>query len=404
MKDLSPTVGNDSAHFLSALGFSDDFLTQLDAGAMDDARERALAWVNGIVSNRGRDRGKSVRDCGRLFPALLPSGKVVILARPCKDRACPRCMVALATRRGAQLRTACDIKSRAGSTLCFVTLTQKKKQVRGEDARGAMARVMTSWARLTRSSSRQRNARLRSMFRGGVRGIECVWSGRGSEIFSARAKGQDLGEWKESRRVVRRVRYNGWHAHLHCVFELEQPEGYSLGEPLEEFEHELRHVWEWASKGADPVKGVDVQELQVRNVGQVAKYITKPFELPPDRARELFRAVHSRRMLDGFGCWKSWRKWAPEDPNPYAGAALGSVSLASLAWRHKQYESRGRGATRPEPVAFCRWTHCKDSETTHKDVVEVLQVSDLHARLRQQAGEANYAAVQRWADAADTDD
>jgi hypothetical protein len=395
--EISPTVNRTTTNFLSALGFCEEFLTQLDAGAKDDAREKALAWVEGITSDRGRDRGKAVRDCGRLFPALLPSGKVVILARPCKDRACPRCMVSRAAKLGGQLRNACELRASKGSLLCFVTLTQRKKHSSTEGPGLAITRLLKSWARLTRSSSRARNARLRSMFTGGVRGLECVWSGMGSETHTKRAKGQDLQEWKETRRVSHRVRYSGWHAHLHCVFELVPPPGYQLGEPLEAFEDELRAVWAWASQGST-ASGVDVQALQVRNVGQVAKYVCKPFELPADKARELFSAIHSRRMLDGFGDWKSWRKWAPEDANPYAGASLASTSLASLAYRHREYESQGRGTLTPAPVSFKQWRHCSETGDTVDTVMDVLPISEVHRRLRLQAGEANFAAIARWSE------
>lgn len=397
MKPLDPTVSPETASLLFDLGYSEEYLSQLADSAKDDARERALEWVSGIVSNRGTDRGKRVRDCGRLFPALLPSGEVVILARPCKDRACPRCMVARAARLGGQLRNACELRARAGSKLCFVTLTQKKRHSSGEGAAGALNRLMKSWARLTRSSSRKRNAVLRSMFRGGVRGIECVWSGRGSVVWTPRKRGQDLTEWKETRKVSHRVRFNGWHAHAHCVFELGQPPAYQLGEPLEDFANELREVWAWASKGADPEKGVDVQTVQVRNVGQVAKYVTKPFELPPEKARELFEAIHSRRMLDGFGTWKSWRSWAPEDESPYAGASLAAASLASLAYRYDRYESKGRGSKDPAPVAFKRWNQCKETGETTERTVAVLSIREVHKRMKDASGKANFAAAARWA-------
>lgn len=242
------------------------------------------------------------------------------------------------------------------------------------------------------------------MFRGGVRGIECVWSGRGSVTWTPRAKGQDLTDWKETRKESHRVRYSGWHAHAHCVFELNwNPYDFHIEDPMLEFEHELREVWAWASKGADPEKGVDVQLVQTRNVGQVAKYICKPFELPPEKARELFQAIHSRRMLDGFGDWKSWRKWAPEDESPYAGASLCGVSLASLAYRFKKYEQVGRGLKDPNPVAFKQWRQCKETDTVSEHVVGTLSIAELHRRLRVQAGRDNFAAVQRWADKAGAD-
>ena len=423
MTPLEPTVTEQTSNFLASLGFSEAFLDQLSEGAKDEARAKALAWVNGMVSSRGRDRGKAVRDCGRLFPALLPSGKVVILARPCKDRACPRCMVARATKLGNQLRAACEVKAKSGAGLCFVTLTQKKAHASSEGPGEAIARLMTSWARLTRSSSRKRNARLRAMMVGGVRGIECVWSGKGSEVFTPRAKGQDLTEWKETRKVSHVVRYSGWHAHMHCVIELAHP-GRQLGEPIEELEHELREVWRWASKRSDPEQGVDVQEVQSRNVGQVAKYCTKPFELPEARARELFSAIHSRRLLDGFGGWRGWRSWAPEEDSPYAGASLASVSLASLAYRHRTYEARGRGAKTPEriaskiegvtmpapvdspehgpraaaPVSFKQWRQCGETGSMSETTVAVLSLDQVHERLKIQAGEANFAAVARWSE------
>jgi len=388
--------------WLRNLGYSRDAIEDLSAVSKDDERERVLEWAEGLKSNRGTDWAKAIRDCGRIFPALLPDGKVVLLPRPCKVRACPRCMKARSVKLGHELRAVCrermheTVQNPDGSEatrkrrFAFVTLTQRKRVVQNEGCAQAVSRILRSWGKLTGSSSRRRNEDLRAMISGGVRGLECVWSGRGRKVYERRRPGQSREQYFRERQVSHKVRASGWHAHLHCIFELR--EWPSCEHWFDEFAAELRDVWAWASPKSDPAIGVDVQKLDIDSVFQVAKYVSKPLALSGHRARELFQAVHSRRLLNGFGDWVSWRKWAPEEPNPYEGAKLCAVSMQTIAKTWAEYEARGRGARLAPSVAFCEWHHCEDRSQTIRRVVGTLEMSDLLKRLTASARTANKQA------------
>jgi hypothetical protein len=151
-----------------------------------------------------------------------------------------------------------------------------------------------------------------------------------------------------------------------------------------QFESVLRETWRWACPDSDPAVAVNVQTLRPEIVGQCAKYITKPFELPEQRARELFKAVHARRMVEGFGQWRGWKKWVPEPENPYAGAVFAHVDMRQLAYRYTSYEMVGRGSVlNAAPVAFKQWSYDSDLEKSVEKVVAVLPVGEVHERLKQ---------------------
>jgi len=402
---LKPSIDEADRMWLRELGFSRNAISDLSEAAKDEDRERVLEWCEGLKSNRGTDWAKAIRDCGRIFPALLPDGKVVLLPRPCKVRACPRCMKARAVKIGNELRSVCrdrhteTLQNPDGSEatrkrrFAFVTLTQRKRVVQNENCAQAVSRILKSWGKLTGSASRKRNEDLRAMIAGGVRGLECVWSGRGRKVFERRRAGQTREQYFRERQVAHTVRASGWHAHLHCIFELR--DWPSSDYWFDEFAEEIRDVWAWASPKSNPQTGVDVQRLDLDSVFQVAKYVSKPLSLSGHRARELFQAVHSRRLLNGFGDWVSWRKWAPEEPNPYEGAKLCAVSMQTLAKTWATYEARGRGARSAESVAFCEWHHCEDRSQTIRRVVGTMEMSDLMEKLSAAASTANKQAEAR---------
>jgi len=262
--------------------------------------------------------------------------------------------------------------------LLFVTMTQRKRDFRQEDAGGAISRILKSWRRMISPQSRRRNEDLRALVFGGVRSLECVWSPRG-----------------RTNKDGRLVKYSGWHAHAHCIFELHHMPTFGASW-LQDFADELREVWRWASKDSNPETGVDVQPLDLRKVGQLAKYLTKPFELDqPQRARELFRAASGRRILNGFGGWESWRRWVPEEPSEYAGAKFSAISLDRLAHNKARYDDQGRGALLAPSVAFCEWHHCAERETTVRRVASTLEVADVWAALGKSARDTNIAAENR---------
>lgn len=370
------TVDNCTASMLGAWGYAPSTVETMRADSKDSERERALSWVNGLVSKRGRDRGASIFLCGQLFPALLPDGKVVIMARPCRDRACPRCMHARSVRIGTALTDACKYRTDRGARLLFVTLTQPKKHAKDESAAGALDRVLDSWGRLTRTSSAKNNYVLRDMTCGGMRSIECVWSPRGKEHV-------------RDGRVIHRVKFSGWHAHLHCIFEMYE------GVTVEDFTDELRGTWAWACPGSVPRLCVNVQELDGARVSQCAKYCTKPFELPDERALQLFRAVESRHMMYGWGDWLAWSQWVEPTANPFEGAIMANETVRGLAKRWAKYEERGRGSLAPEPVGFLAWTFDEMREKQALTLKCSMPIDEIHRRLTLTAPAANTRADTR---------
>jgi len=378
------------AGVLRRLGYSSLALDDFRHGMMSDERARVLEWMTGMVSPRGVDWGHEVRNCGKLYPVLLPDGSVRIMPMTCKTRGCPRCMRARARqladdlRSAVQERQACEVLGADGSReyfdrrLVFVTMTQVKRDARVEDAGGAISRILKSWRRMISPQSRRRNEDLRAMVFGGVRSLECVWSPRNK-------LNKDGG----------RVKYSGWHAHAHCIFELHHMPTFGRSW-MEDFADELRDVWRWASKDSNPETGVDVQPLDLRKVGQLSKYLTKPFELDkPKRARELFRAASGRRILNGFGGWESWRRWVPKEASEYAGAKFSAISLGRLADNKARYDDQGRGALLAPSVAFCEWHHCPEREATVRRVASTLEVADVWAALGKSARDTNIAAENR---------
>jgi len=379
LEEFREAVDENQRIMLRAFGYPPEFVGRLVEGSKDAERLKALKWVWGIETARGRDRGRAVRNCAKPYAALLPDGRIAVVPRSCRDRACPRCMHIRAVRLGHTLRGACEMRIEKGAKLLFVTLTQPKRHYMAEGASGAVTRILKSFARLTRTSSRKRNERFREIVSGGVRSLEAVWSGQGKKHWLPPRpdRGEKRKSWLKRRRLSHVVQFSGWHAHLHCVFEIAPDE-----DPAE-FEAELRSVWAWASEGSDPRAACNVQALKLEAVGQCTKYITKPFELPEKRARELFKAVHARRMVEGFGEWRSWRSWVPEPENPYEGAVFAHVDMKQLAYRFVRFEMRERGSiVNRAPVAFKRWRYDSELEKSVEEVVDVLDIGEVHERLK----------------------
>ena len=347
------------------LGWSAEAIGELADASQPKARTRALRWVWGLETRRrevdgrevgGRNRGHRVKHCGVAYPCMLESGRITIRARTCRDRACPACMVRRSRDYGAALRLL--FESRAASRgssepFAFVTLTQPKRHIRAEGAADAVSRLLSSWSDLT--STRLAIGRGgRKIFTGAVRSIECVWSGRG----------------KAHRNGHGRVRFTGWHAHAHAMFEL------SEGVTVAELELHLETAWQWCSPGAS-TKALDVQTLDRDAVGQVAKYVSKPFDLPQKRARELFIAVEGRRMIEGVGTLKGWRKYIPEKVPEDKVVAWGECSIGTLGERWAKYRQRGRGRS-PDNQRYLM-------KTQRGETVRNVSESDLISSLRADA-------------------
>lgn len=176
----------------------------------------------------------------------------------------------------------------------FVTLTLPKLPHHLCSAREALQRVMDVWAELTKGNTIPGRS-FRQFFPGGVRTIEVTFS----------QKGDRHGDHV--------VEYDGFHVHLHLLLE--------LGDDVAEW-----HAREWLlQRWLELVPGASasaqkILDADMRRVGQLTKYVTKPLEDAarlPDIARELFQALHGRRLMHGYGTWKDWKKWDAEDEKPF---------------------------------------------------------------------------------------
>jgi hypothetical protein len=302
---------------------------RVDAGAVEDdthtrLRGMTLRWLAGMVTPAGRDRAASVRGCGRLTPALLADGRVCVTHWRCRDRACPSCMTLRAkdnarSLRGAFAARAAALGPAARTRLQMLTLTQVRRA--DESAADAYARALRSWARQT--EGRYVAGRWwRATVAGSLRAVEVTWR-RGA----------------------------GFHVHFHVVVEL------APDVDAQAWFVEMTRQWSRVSDGAMEW-GQDLKAIDAHRVGQLAKYVVKPFEVSaPEAARELFHALHSRRMIQGSGSWSSWRAdgdaWneANEPPAPAPGGGIVAMPPPGYSVRHL-WADRG---DRWRLVEFGRW-------------------------------------------------
>lgn len=352
--------------YLRGLGFGSDFLGRLERDSMMPERARAAKWLQGATTRSGKERSGAIRRCGKIRLRLRSDGVLGVYGEQCRDRGCPRCQVRRSRELASELREAVTARRRdTKRRQLFVTLTQPKYTWQRERCGAAVSRCLDSWARATRSSSRKRNAAFRDTFSGGIRALEVTWSGRNTKM-----------------RNGGRVKFSGFHAHLHCVFEV--AEGYTA----KDFTRELLPVWEWAAPGVDVSRGVQVKNVDEKRVGQLAKYVTKPFDSPPHRAREIFEGLDGRQVHAGFGEWRSWRKWVEPEESEHDFAA--SVEpLDEIAARWFKYEERGRGGLSPEPVVFGKWKSCPVTGRSQHTAVAAASTSEIAQRLRAAARQAN---------------
>ena len=315
-------------------------------------RARAIGWVAGLRTrgrrdprtgqrSEGTDRSLRLSLCGRLVIARLtsPRGASIWTTRSawCRDRACPLCQRARQRRLGAELRQWC---SQRAERIYFVTLTQPKASLAEEGCKGAVDRILGTYRRAY-GSGRASGRLVRLLWRGGIRSCETVIAAAGT-----------------LRRDGTTVALTGWHAHLHSLWELApRPEGADLEAVADRLRrHALRRIaalgreptsdssssrvrawsvvaqWSvalehhWAEVAiavcrlawldACPGASAAAQDVQVadnKKIGQVTKYVTKPFELRPSYAREAFGALVDRRMLLAWGTWRSWRRELDDD-------------------------------------------------------------------------------------------
>jgi hypothetical protein len=293
-----------------------------------NARESSRRWVGGLTTRGGTERWERIKRCGDPVAVMrLGDGAVSWQHRWCRDRACYACARSRSRRLGIELREACT--TRPAERLYFLTLTQPKDG--DESCGGAWNRWLRSWQALRHDPAFKGMA-------GGVRVTEVTYS---------------LGHAHAQRRVP------GWHVHGHLIVELREAAALVdcptcdgsrkyRGKPCHTCGsnklaptgrvplamRELLAAWCRIVARADQRKAASAAQcavpVDVASTGQLAKYLTKLWDLPTHRATELFAAAADRRLIDGFGAWRCWRKFSGSvERTPHGWVACG-VTLRAL--------------------------------------------------------------------------
>ncbi len=298
------------------------------------ARSRAMAWVSRLPTRTGTDRGERIRYCGWMEVCYQPgTGSVGWRQRFCKDRACPVCARNRASKARHQMRAHLAAREQAGcGPLAFLTLTHPKFSCVAEGPGEAVDRLMAEWRKL-----RDRRP-FRRHVAGYVRAVECVWSRKGWK------------RTKDGRPFY--TRETGWHAHLHIILELEPM---SANEAWD-VQAWLTSAWVEITGGSE--KGISWQALSRAKVGQIAKYITKPFELPVAQAPLFFQELAGRRLLQGGGTWRYYQQAdAGDGGEAPAGWVPQALHVADLIDRMPRRDEHGK----PAKVVFS-WVVDGDGE------------------------------------------
>ena len=298
--ESAPVCSGGTGFALKTLGREADVFEKHARTAL---RRKALHWAAGLFTAAGRSRGARIAFCGHLRPAIgAKTGAVGMTQVMCRDRACPACQRLRSLELGHALRGAVEHRQSQGDArLLFITLTVPKLPHSKCPAVASLNRLLDYWTKLSRGNSK-RGRKFLELFPGGVRTVEVSWSKKGD------------------RYGAHEVLFDGFHVHLHLLAE--------LGAGVRRSRAVAWLVDQWcALTGAKP-DAQNIQDMDVARVGQLTKYVTKPLEdaaSRPEIARELFGALHGRRLIHGWGSWKNWKQWAELEPNPRAEVLLLAV-------------------------------------------------------------------------------
>lgn len=199
----------------------------------------------------------------------------------------------------------------------FVTLTHPKRRDVDEGPGAAVTRLLAEWRKLSNRRP------FKAAVLGYVRATEVTYSQRG---------------------------YSGWHAHLHLVLEVQRDLRPSDVQRL------ITALW---SEIADADRNAqNFQPLTSDRLGQVVKYITKPFELPDALAPTFFDEMKGRKLISGSGTWRDYAKhdadfeaapgWIPQ--GSHVAELVDAAADETRSWVFRWLE-RDDGVPRP----VCPW-------------------------------------------------
>lgn len=319
-----------------------------------------MRWVHGLWTNgrkrSDRPRFERIRRCGWLELTYNPKARSPgYRQNRCRDRACPSCARDRSRQMSAKLRRFRHEREKevGGRRLAFVTLTHRKALAEGPGE--ATTRLLGEWRRLWRRAAiggawrRRDGAKVwrPGVAQGYVRAVECVWSAAGRKTAPNGA--------------TYVTRHDGWHAHLHVVLELAD------GVSQEEAERAVVGAWLEIADGEAWCQRW--QPLTPTRIGQVAKYITKPFELPDHLAPTFFREMGSRRLIESGGTWKEATRDAPRGDLPESYHVPQGIHLAELVLAYVRGQDVGIGWSE-KAGAFFKYSHGGD-DVDYRTIVQV---------------------------------
>lgn len=365
-------------------------------------RRASLAWVDGLETRGGNLRSARICACGDPVAAWRVDGAVSWQHKWCRDRACYACARSRSRELSRGLNVTAGRALDDGSPVSFTTVTQPK--VKGERADVAWGRFQRSWERLRHTQE------WREHVLGGVLTRECTWS-EGHECASQRIPGWHMHghaiiEWRDDRRVAcptcegtQRVR--GKHCRSCSSAKIKGDGTMHVGAAA------VLRAWRTIVGGS--LRAQCSVDLHRESVGQLAKYVTKLWDLPVHRARQLFDALSGKRLINGFGSWRSWQRDADLEATP-SGWYSSGVTLRDIEARPDaavsfccslpgglQCPAQGRGDWRPSVAvatmsgrevlaALARdprpvWERCAETHPQHADLCAAM-AAELRARSR----------------------
>ena len=99
-------------------------------------------------------------------------------------------------------------------------------------------------------------------------------------------------------------------------------------------------------------------------------------------------------MIRGFGEWRSWRKWVPEEELE-GPCSVSKQGLKDIAWRWARYEAVGRGSRNPHPITFHRFKVNEVTGQSREALDYAAYPDEVLASLGDASTEQNDAATER---------
>jgi hypothetical protein len=287
-----------------------------------------MRWLAGMRTRNGTSRAVRVALCGRPVACVrdgdwLPSWQHLY----CRDRGCPACAQHRSRRLARQIREGVELRRELGAVaLSFTTLTQPR--IEGERLSDALARFETAWQALRRRPDFHAVA-------GGLRVIEVVHSSRGWHVHAhcivelLRTSARVACPTCDGVALVPRKTVDGWkmQACRSCSSSTQKGDG-TMSADCATLVRAWADIAGCRVDGKLTTAGQCSVPLDDANAGQLAKYISKLWELDDASAVELFEAMAGKRLAQTWGSWYGSVRLSPrkvEGRQWYRGPLLADI-------------------------------------------------------------------------------